>query len=99
MEARACHEANEKLDMICEFRADGDIIPLRFRIQDEEGEYHTFSVREYRDLSHKGTYTTGDGVFVTNNTLVFECRIDVLGSQKTVRLYYDVNRSRWRYTV
>ena len=94
-----CREADEKLDVICEHKADGDIIPLRIRILSEEGEYLTFSIREYRDLSHRGTHTTGDGVFVTNNTLVFECHIEIFGSQKTVRLYYDVNRSRWRYTA
>ena len=94
-----CREADEKLDVICQHTADGEIIPLRIRIRNEEGEYLTFSIREYRDLSHRGTYTTGDGAFVTNNTLVFECHIEVFGAQKTVRLYYDVNRSLWRYTV
>ena len=99
MGTAAGREAWEKLDVICEHKADGEIIPLRIRIRNEEGEYLAFSVREYRDLSHRGNYTTGDGVFVSNNTLVFECRIEVFGSKKTVRLYYDVHRSRWRYTV
>jgi hypothetical protein len=94
-----CREADEKLDVICEHKSDGDIIPLRIRIRNEDGEYHVFSIREYRDLSHRGTYTTGDGVFVTNNTLVYECHIEVFGTQKTVKLYYEPHRSLWRYTI
>ena len=37
-----------KADVICQHTIDARIIPLKIRIQDEDGEMQTYSVKGYR---------------------------------------------------
>ena len=83
------------VDVICIVYQDGRIIPLRFRVQDEDGEEHVYTIREYKDLSGRGAYTTPDGIYVTDRILFFECRILVLGQLRRVRLYYNRTSQVW----
>ncbi len=92
-------DVTSDLDVICQHARDGRIIPLQFRIQDEDGEFHSYRIKEYRDQSYRGSYTTSDGVFVSNNILVFECHIVVLNRMQTVHLYYDLSHSTWKISL
>lgn len=83
------------VDVICIVYQDGRIIPLRFRVKDEDGEEHVYTIREYKDLSGRGAYTTSDGIYVTDRILFFECRILVLGQLRRVRLYYNRTSQVW----
>ena len=91
-----CKNSLNDVDVICQHTCKGDIIPLRIRVMDEDGEYHIYNIKSYKDLSNRGTYTTCDGIFVTNHIHVFECKIIIFGNTKTVRLYYDMQRSIWK---
>lgn len=84
-----------RIDVICQHSRDGGVIPLRIRVPDDEGALHAYTIKEYRDLSHRGAYTTPDGLYVTNNIDLFECRIVVFGQRKTVRLYYNRTENTW----
>ncbi len=86
------------VDVICQHSMDGTIIPLRIRIVDEDGLRQAFSIKEYRDLSHQGTRTMPDGVYITDNTLVFECKITVIDRERIVRLYYNSGGTIWKMT-
>ncbi len=86
------------VDVICQHSADGTVIPLRLRMKDEDGQYQTYTIKKYRDLSHRGTCSLPDHVYVTNNTFVFECKITAFGKQQTIRLYYRPEDSLWRMT-
>ena len=86
------------VDVICSHSTDGTLIPMRIRVKDVEGEYHIYNIKEYKDLSHQGTKTLSDGVYVTNNTFVFECKILVFDVKKTIRLYYELNDTIWHMT-
>ncbi len=33
------------VDVICEMKPSGDVIPMKFRIQNEDGEYETYIVK------------------------------------------------------
>ena len=59
------------IDVICMHSKDGKMVPLRIRVTDEEGLNQSFTIKEYRELSHQGTYTRPDGVYVTGETLIF----------------------------
>ena len=83
------------VDVICQHNRDGEVIPLRLRVCDEEGELHAYTIKGYRDLTGRGTYTTRDGIYVTDHMLVFECHIMVFGRIRTVRLCYDQARNLW----
>jgi hypothetical protein len=85
-------------DVICQFNSSGEIIPLRVRIT-ENGEFHTFTIKGYRNISVNGAYTTPDGIYVNGNTLIFECMIDVLGQRKTIRLYFGKKSLKWSVAV
>ena len=86
------------VDVICQHSKDGGLIPIRIRIKDTEGAYQTYSIKEYRDLSHQGTRMMPDGVYVTDSTFVFECKITVFGAKKLIRLYYDADSMIWHMT-
>lgn len=87
------------IDVICQHSRDGTMIPLRIRVKDDEGEYQAYTIQGYRDLSHQGTRTMPDGVYVTDKTLVFECNITVFGRKKIIRLYYEPNGTVWKMTA
>ncbi|MCR5310925.1 MAG: hypothetical protein K6E32_05840 [Lachnospiraceae bacterium] len=87
------------VDVICEFSRDGTIIPIKIRTADEDGEYQTYIIKEYRDLSHRGTRSMPDGVYVTDETLIFECNIIVFGCKKLIRLYYKTGEHCWIMTA
>ena len=87
------------VDLICQHSADGTIIPLRVRFNDEDGESQTFNIKDYEDLSHQGTRTMPDGVFVTNNTIVFQCKIIVFNAVRVINLYLDKDDMIWKMSV
>ncbi len=87
------------VDVICEFSRDGTIIPIKIRTADEDGEYQTYMIKEYRTLTGQGTRTLPDGVYVNNETLAFECNIIVFGAKKRIRLYYKTDEHYWTMTA
>ena len=86
------------VDVICQHSRDGEIVPMRIRLTDEDGQKQAFRIKEYRDLSHQGTRTMPDGVYVTDKTLVYECKIVVFDRLRMVRLYYEPSAMVWKMT-
>ena len=86
----------QPVDVICQHSREGKITPLKIRVVDEDGVFQEYKIKGYRDLSGQGTRTMPDGVYVTNNTLIFECNITSFGRNRTIRLYYDSSGMRWR---
>ena len=86
------------IDVICQHTRKGELIPIKLRIRDEEGEFQSYAIRSYRDLSHQGTRTMPDGVYVTDKTLVYECKIVVFDRIRMVRLYYEPSAMVWKMT-
>ncbi len=85
----------KNLDVICMMGGDGTVWPIRIRIEDDEGVRQVYSIKECTDISHRGTFTNPDDVYITNEMLVFDCRIDVFGVARPIMLYYDAGKSRW----
>lgn len=83
------------VDVICQHSKDGRLIPMRLRLSDESGENQTYTIKEYRDISVPGTQLLPNGIYVTNNTFVFECAITVFGAKKLINLYYELNDPVW----
>ena len=86
-------------DVICEIKSDGDVIPMRFRILNDEGIYEDYTIRGYRRALRKDAYTTQDGLTVCNKDKVFECRIISDGNYRTVRLYFNKDNLKWRIGI
>lgn len=84
----------ENLDVICQHCHIGKVIPMRIRVT-EDGETHTYTIKEYKQITVDGAYTTPDGVYVCNGIIIFDCHIVVFGQMKTIRLYFNKNRVEW----
>ena len=84
------------IDVICNFTKEGEIIPLRIRVIDEDGMPQVFTIKEYKDCSHHGARTMPDGVYVDDRTLIFECRIVVFDRLRMIRLYLEPDQLIWR---
>ena len=88
----------KEIDLICLRGTNGEVTPIRLRLKDEDGQYQAYTIKEYRDLSHHGTKLMSDGVYVTDKTLIFECKIIVFGREKRIRLYSNEPYLSWIMT-
>ncbi|WP_026659783.1 hypothetical protein [Butyrivibrio sp. AC2005] len=89
-----------EVDVICEHKADGSIIPLRLRFMNEDGEYQTFTIKGFREAEKKGAHTTEDGIYVADSAFIFECLIIAAGMKRVIRIYYDPRiNSKWRLAI
>lgn len=95
----AMGKVTDKVDVICEHKADGSVIPLRFRIMNEEGEYEAFTIKGYRMIHVGEARTTADGVYICGRDRVFECRVIILNTYRTVRLYFSEDCVKWRLAI
>ena len=84
------------IDVICQHTKEGILIPIKLRVQDEEGEFQTYTVKAYKDLSAKGRYALPNGVIATNSIHPFACKISVFGTLRVVTVYYNRNDGIWR---
>jgi hypothetical protein len=89
----------DKVDVICEHKADGKVIPLRFRLMNEDGVYEAYTIKGYRQILKRDTYTTPDGISVCSKDMVFECRVLILDMYRTVRLYFNTITCGWRIAI
>ena len=90
----------DNVDVICQHKANGEIIPLRFRLMNEDGQYENYTIKGYRSLSHKGAYTTPDGIFVSGTTtMIYECVVVILDYKKKVRLYFETRTCKWTIAI
>lgn len=88
---------NQFVDVICQHKTDGTIIPIRIRIKDEDGIFQEFNIIGYKDLTHVGSYAMPNSVSVISNHLhVFECKITVFNQQRILKLFYNAYDCRWR---
>ncbi|MCR5733234.1 MAG: hypothetical protein K6G22_01385 [Lachnospiraceae bacterium] len=89
---------NEPIDVICQHTKDGDLIPIKMRFQDDEGEYQTYKIKAYKDLYHKGNFTMPNGITASATILPYECKIDVFGKEQRIIIYYNCSDNIWRLT-
>ncbi len=89
----------DNVDVICQHKSDGEIIPLRFRLMNEDGLYETYTIKGYRQIMRKDLYTTPDGLTVCSNDNVYECRVMTLEMYRTVRLYFNRTSCHWRIAI
>lgn len=84
------------VDVICQHTADASIIPLKVRIQDEDGELQIYAIRSYKVLSRPGSYHLPSGIPASAHNWYFECKILCFGTEKRIRLIYNSNDNLWK---
>lgn len=92
----ALKEQNNFIDVICQHTRDGQIIPLRIRVMDEDGIYQTFSIKSYKEISVPCNYMSPYGFKAHGHTWTFHCRIITLDISRTVELFYNSDENLWR---
>ena len=83
-------------DVICQHRRDGSIVPLKVRIMDDDGEFQTYQIRAYKDLTHPGDLMLPNGVRTISKHWHFECKIVVFEHERRLKLMYDSDSGIWR---
>lgn len=91
----------ENVEVICKFCKDGSIIPIQFKVEDEEQQRHMFKVKRYKApkvhlKSEPGFY---DVSRQTPNILDYECYIQVFDVEKRVILRYFLALHKWTLLV
>jgi len=84
-----------KADVICQHTKDGRIIPLKIRIQDEDGEMQNYSVKGYRMVNVNGKVVMPNEVCVTSHIWRFECKLCIWGREKIVGMSYNAIENLW----
>lgn len=85
----------KQIDVICQHTKHNRIIPLRIKLEDEDGIEQVYNVKSYKDITPHNGYTLPNGVNVTNGHWTFECKILVWDSLKLVKLYYNPRDNAW----
>lgn len=85
----------KKADVICQHTKDGKIIPLKLRIEDEDGERQTYSIKGYRVLNLDGKVVMPNEVRVASHIWNFECKLCIWGKEKLVGLTYNALDNVW----
>ena len=75
------------IDVNATFNTLGAIKPIYVRLEDDEHRLHTYKIQgiEYSKEDKRA------GI----NTIVFVCYIDVEGTQKQLKLSYNLNSHKW----
>ena len=89
-------ERENKVDVICQHSRDGTIIPMKLRVEDEDGEYQTYLIRSYKDVTNYGETDNQKVSIAINHMWTFECVILVFGRERRIRLLYNSFENLWR---
>lgn len=89
---------SKNIDMICQHNTDGSIIPLRIRMEDDDGMMQEYKVRAYKDLSYRGNMFDMPDVsrIHTSGIYPFDVRIESFGCERTLRLFYNSYEHTWK---
>lgn len=88
-------EKDRKADLICQFNMDGTILPIKVRIKDEDGEYQSFQIKSYRNMTFSGNVATRDTEKQHVDNWSFECKILAFNQEKLILLHYSRIENCW----
>ena len=87
---------HKQVEVICQHTLGSRIIPLRIRLEDEDGILQTYNIKSYKDITPHNGYTLPNGVKITStNIWTFECKILVLDMLRPIKLYYNSRDNIW----
>lgn len=78
------------IDVICQFTRDGNIIPMKIRMQDDDGELQEYRIKAYKEVEVlSGVASGGDAAF--------ECKIEAYGRVRNIKILYSAFSRQWAY--
>lgn len=85
----------QKIDVICQHTKEGGIIPMRIRLNDEDGMVQTYNIKSYKDTSSHGSYCMPNGMWGSTYIWTFECKILVMDVLRPIKLFYHAGDGVW----
>ena len=88
----------KQVEVICQHKFDGRIIPIKFKIIDEDGFAQEFMIQRYKDKTIYQTDANGikhTDSFYYSFVIVFE----VFGEEKYADLRYSRNSNLWDISI
>ena len=89
-------EQENKVDVICQHSRDGTIIPMKLRVADEDGEFQTYLIRSYKDITNYGEVDNHKVATAIYHIWTFDFVILVFGRERRIRLLYNSFENLWR---
>ena len=84
------------IEVICQHKTDGRILPIKIKFADEDGEYQVYRVLSFRECAPgEASYTLPNEINATRILRRFDCRIHVFSKEKTVILLYNTTTGKW----
>lgn len=87
------------IDVIAQFSRDGEIVPLKIRLTDGDGETQQYRIKQYRDITdHEEYYLGTTKIKIPGNTInrYFECKIESFHRLSTIVIFYIPYDRVWR---
>lgn len=86
----------QPIEVICQHKTDGSILPIKIKFADEDGEYQVYRISSYREC-HCGEsgFTLPNAIPATRFLRRFDCKIQVFGKEKNIVLLYHTNSGIW----
>ena len=86
--------AGKNIDMICQHNSDGSIIPIKIRMEDDDGMMQEYKVQAYKDLQYKGN-TPDVSRIQSSGVFPFDVKIESFGRERTLKLFYNSYEHTW----
>ena len=83
------------IDAICQLTKDGEIIPIKIRLTDDDGVCQEYKIQNFRIIPKEKDLFSPDGLFVSHSTRVYECKIIVFQRERIIYLYYRDGDGIW----
>ena len=88
-------EQFHNIDVICEMKNSGAIVPLRLRFADDDGAIHEYTIKGYKVLNNAELFHLPDSGYQRSNYVVILVKVIDFGRFLEIMLYYDKSKSRW----
>lgn len=87
---------NKPIEVICQHKTDGTILPLKIKCADEDGEYQVYRILSFRECEPgEASFLLPNEVSATRVLRRFNCKIHVFGKEKNVVLLYNTTMGKW----
>ena len=82
------------VDVICQHCADGSIIPIKIRVQDDEQVYNVYNIKSYTAITSDKIMLPSE-VMITTDLMRYDSKIEVFGIQNRIVIHYSKSRVKW----
>lgn len=85
-------------EVVCQFDAKGNIIPILCRVLDEEDIKQTFKIKSYKKplMRRRNERDYTGRAYSVPYIMDFVCKIEVSGTEKNIILKYLIEKSEWK---